>query len=60
MTTRTATAAEVRKSLKADGHTVRIDAEGHVEFKRNGEGPWLEGRWVSEYRVDEDGSVRLS
>ena len=27
MTTRTATAAEVRKSLKADGHTVRIDSD---------------------------------
>lgn len=60
MATRTATTAEVRKSLKAAGHTVRIDSDGHVTFKRGGEGPWLEGRWVSEYRVDEDGSVRLS
>lgn len=59
MTTRTATAAEVRNLYKSQGHTVRIDREGHVEFKRDGEGPWLEGRWVSEYRRDETG-VRLS
>lgn len=53
MTIRTATVAEVRNSYKDAGHTVRIDREGHVEFKRNGEGPWLEGRWVEEYKTDE-------
>lgn len=57
--TRTATAAEVRKSYKDQGHTVRIDREGHVEFKRDGDGPWLEGRWVSEYRVSEEDGVFL-
>lgn len=49
MTTRKATAAEVRKSYKDEGHTVRISRDGHVTFKRDGDGPWLEGRWVSEY-----------
>ena len=53
MTRRTATLAEVRKSYKEAGHTVRIDREGHIEFKRNGEGHWLEGRWVSEYQTEE-------
>lgn len=61
MTNRIATATEVRNSFKADGHTVRITRdEGRVTFKRNGEGPWLVGRWVSEYRVTEDGEVYLS
>ncbi len=58
-TTRTATAAEVRKSFTAAGHVVRISREGHVEFKRDGEGEWLEGRWVEEYRVTDDGRVHL-
>lgn len=59
MTNRTATIAEVRKHYKDQVHTVRIDSEGHVEFKRGGEGPWLEGRWVSEYRVDDETGVYL-
>ncbi|HCJ70679.1 hypothetical protein [Agrobacterium pusense] len=59
MTDRNATAAEVRKLYKDQGHTVRIDREGRVEFKRDGEGSWLEGRWVSEYRVDEEAGVYL-
>lgn len=60
MTNRTATATEVRDSLKAEGHTVRISREGHVEFKRSGKGAWLDGRWVNEYRVTEDGRVHLT
>jgi hypothetical protein len=59
MTARTATTAEVRKFYKDAGHTVRISGEGHVEFKRDGEGSWLEGRWVSEYRFDADAGVYL-
>lgn len=59
MTARTATAPEVRKHYKDGGHTVRIDREGHVEYKRNGDGPWLEGRWVSEYLVDDETGVSL-
>lgn len=57
--TRTATTTEVRNHYKHQGHTVRIDREGHVEFKRNGDGNWLEGRWVSEYRFDEETGVSL-
>jgi hypothetical protein len=60
MTTRIATTTEVRNHYKALGHTVRIDREGHVEFKQNGEGPWLEGRWVSEYRMDDEAGVVLA
>jgi hypothetical protein len=59
MTTRNATTAEVRKLYKDQGHTVRIDREGHVEFKHEGNGPWLEGRWVSEYRADDELGVYL-
>lgn len=57
---RTATPAEVRKHYVDAGHTVRISRDGRVEFKQDGEGPWLEGRWVSEYRVSDDHGVRLS
>jgi len=57
--TRTATAAEVRKSYKEQGHAVRISKEGHVEFKRDGDGEWMEGRCVSEYRVDVETGVYL-
>ena len=48
-----ATTQQVREHYKSAGHTVRISREGRVEFKRNGDGPWLEGRWVNEYRVEE-------
>jgi hypothetical protein len=53
MTTRAATAAEVRDLYKMLGHTARINREGHVEFRRDGEGPWLDGGRVSEYHTDE-------
>lgn len=59
MTTRSATTSEVRNLYKSQGDTVRIDREGRVEFKRDGEGPWLEGRWVSEYCVDDEAGVYL-
>lgn len=49
MYVRKATVSEIRKHFKDDGHLVRISRDGHVIFKRNGEGPWLEGRYVSEY-----------
>lgn len=57
MTSRKATAAEVRAHYKARGYQVRITREGHVTFRNVGEA-WLEGRWVEEYRVV-DGSVVL-
>ena len=57
--TKPANTTEVRNHYKAMGHTVRISREGHVEYRQNGEGPWLEGRWVSEYRVDPEAGVVL-
>ena len=51
-------AADVRKHYQAQGHDVQIDRKGHVEFRRDGETMWLEGRWVSEYRFI-DGHVVL-
>ena len=60
MITRPATPAEVRKSYTDAGYTVRISRDGHVEFKRAGEGPWLEGRWVSEYRTSDESGTYLA
>lgn len=53
-----ATAEQVRAHYEAQGCEVRIDADGHVEF-RDAREEWLEGRWVSEYRVV-DGNVVLT
>ena len=53
MTNHPATAAEIRAHYKSLGDAVRIRRDGRVEFRRNGDGPWLDGRWVSEYRVDD-------
>lgn len=57
MTTQTATTEQVRKDYEDRGFIVRIDSEGHVEFSEDGN-DWLEGRWVSEYRII-DGQVVL-
>jgi hypothetical protein len=57
---RQATAAEVRAHYKAAGHIAHISREGHVLYKQDGKGPWLEGRWVDEYRVSEEYGVRLA
>ncbi len=57
---RQATAAEVRSNYKADGHTVRISRDGHVEYKDGGDGPWLDGRWVEEYRISDEFGVRCA
>lgn len=59
MTTRTATKTEIRNHYKDDGHTVRISRDGHVTFKRDGEGEWLEGRYVEEYKMTEEYGVVL-
>lgn len=55
--TRQATTSEVRSHYKAQGYEVRIGRDGHVTFRSAGEA-WLEGRWISEYRVI-DGNVVL-
>lgn len=52
MTTQRATTEQVRKHYEDQGYEVRIDDAGHVEF-RDSDGEWLEGRWISEYRVFE-------
>ena len=57
--TRKATEAEVKAHYEDQGFEVRIDGEGHVEFRKD-DGDWLEGRWVSEYRFDEETGVRLT
>lgn len=54
---RQATQSEIRNHFKDNGHLIRISRDGHVIFKRNGEGRWLEGRWISEYRFCEDYGV---
>lgn len=54
-----ATADQVHKSYEDRGFLVRIDQDGHVEFRASDDLPWAEGRWVSEYRVI-DGKVVLS
>lgn len=53
----TATADQVLKHYRDQGYQVRIDADGRVEYRLDGD--WLEGRWVSEYRVDDTGAVHL-
>jgi len=52
-----ATAAQVRKHYIDQGYEVRISEDGHVEFRHDG--AWMEGRYVSEYRVV-DGNVHLT
>ena len=56
---RTATAAEVNAHYTAQDCEVRIDDDGHIEFSRDGGQTYLEGRWVSEYRMI-DGQVVLA
>jgi Tfp pilus assembly protein FimT len=56
----TATAPEVRKYYKDQGCLVRITVDGRVSFcDKDDDQHWLDGRWVSEYRVI-DGQVHLA
>ena len=67
MTTAPATAAQVRKHFKDQGHEVRISRDGRVTHRPDPDFhplrygarsyDWLEGRWLSEYRVDDSGTV---
>lgn len=59
MMTRTATAKEVRKHYEAMDYEVKISRDGHVQF-RDSDRDWMEGRYVEEYRVEDDGRVRLT
>lgn len=56
---RTATAQEVRLHYKAMDYEVRISCDGRVEYRDPDRG-WLEGRYVEEYRVEDDGRVHLT
>lgn len=40
----------IRKHYKDQGYELEISRDGHVQFREPG-GVWLEGRWVSEYRI---------
>jgi hypothetical protein len=59
MTERPATAAEVRAHYQGAGYSVRIAQDGRVTYRADAVGPWLEGRWVEEYRVSAEYGVRL-
>jgi hypothetical protein len=61
-TARTATAKEVRDHYRALDKSVRITRDGHITFRANAVGSrdnraWLEGGYVEDYRVTEDGNV---
>ena len=60
MTNRPATTAEVRALYNHRGDIARISRDGRITYKRDSQGPWLEGRWVSEYRVDQNGTIYLA
>jgi hypothetical protein len=55
-----ATAEQVRKDYQAQGLVVRISKDGHITYRHPAALNWSEGRWVSEYRVTEDGKVVLT
>jgi hypothetical protein len=56
--TKQATAAEIRTHYRELGQEVRISKDGHVTYRPEDiGGQWLEGRWVSEYRIDDAGVV---
>jgi len=57
--TRQATAAEIRSFYKEQGREVRITRDGHVTYRDEGETMWREGRWVEEYKVDDQFCVIL-
>lgn len=64
MTNTQATTAQVRQSFKNQGQEVRITREGRVSFRSadqpvGARNPWLEGRWVSEYRIGDTGDAIL-
>lgn len=56
---RKATKAEIIAHYQNDGYEVRVDDDGHIEFRKD-DGEWLEGRWVSEYRFDDETGVQLT
>lgn len=56
-----ATATQVRAYYVKQGFDVRITMAGQVSFRKSEhEGPWLDGRWVSDYWVDRERGVYLT
>jgi len=55
-----ATTAQVRKDYQDQGLIVRISKDGHVTYRHPAALNWSEGRYVSEYRVDDRGNVVLT
>ena len=53
-----ATKREVRDLYKSMGYEVVVSNTGKVQFRIPGEKVWRDGRWLSEYVV-EDGEARL-
>lgn len=59
MTHSPATVDQIRAHYTEQGYEVKITEDGHVTYRKDSGGKWLEGRWVSEYRLV-DGSVVLT
>lgn len=61
MTATKATAAQVRKHYKDQGYEVVIQKDGYVSFRfPASDALWKDGRYVSEYRLDDRGNVHLT
>lgn len=53
-----ATTKQVRDYYKAQGYEVNIQSDGHISYRYPArDAIWKDGRYVSEYRVTEDGNV---
>lgn len=56
-----ATTAQVRKHYKDLGYEVKINRDGYVGFRYPArDAIWKDGRYVSEYRIDDRGNVVLT
>jgi len=57
---RPATLIEIRRYYSEQDCACRISKKGHVQFRKTYLQPWLDGRWTSEYRVDDQHRIYLS
>lgn len=57
MTNRKATAKEIRGHYRDQGHIAHISRNGHVQYRADGRGPWLEGRWIEDYIFSDEHGV---
>lgn len=58
-TTQKATAKQIRDYFISLGHQCHVSSSGRVFLRASHNGPFLDGRRVSEYRVDECGNAFL-